>query len=42
MKDNLEDYKIGAQEIVKDFSSRHDKKIFNYILVGFSDPGRSD
>ena len=30
----------GVQEIVKDLSSRKDNPIFNYIYVGFNDPGK--
>ena len=40
MQDKLEEYKSGAQEIIKEFSLRNDRKIFNYILIGFSDPGK--
>ena len=41
MQENLEEYKRGAQEIVKEYSLRDKDKILNYILVGFSDPGES-
>ncbi|KAL7010771.1 hypothetical protein ACKWTF_009159 [Chironomus riparius] len=38
MQKSLEEFKKGAQEIVKEYSSRGDNAIFNYVLVTFSDP----
>ncbi|XP_070504622.1 hemicentin-1-like [Chironomus tepperi] len=38
MQDKLDEFKKGAQDIAKDFSSQDRHRIVNYILVSFSDP----
>lgn len=38
MYDDLQQLRLGAQEIVNDLSSRNDSPIFNYVLVVYRDP----
>lgn len=38
MYDDLQQLRMGAQEIINDLSSRNDSPIFNYVLVVYRDP----
>lgn len=39
MHDDLEQLRVGAQEIINEFSAREDNPIYNYVLVVYRDPG---
>lgn len=40
MHDDLQQLRLGAQEIINDLSSRNDSPIFNYVLVVYRDPSK--
>lgn len=40
MHDDLEQLRIGAQEIVNELSAREDNPIYNYVLVVYRDPSK--
>lgn len=40
MHDDLEQLRVGAQEIVNELSARIDNPIYNYVLVVYRDPSK--
>lgn len=41
MDNNLAQLKPIVEDIIKEYSSRADKPIYNYVLTVFNDPGKS-
>jgi hypothetical protein len=40
MHDDLEQLRLGAQEIISELSARDDNPIYNYVLVVYRDPSK--